>query len=96
MDREYLSKVQANQLRKIALKRFNPKGEVWLPILHTNRDKWHFTALFSNTARAHEFGKVRDWVVLYFHSNSGGKAQRMIVTETRGALSGQRVVRGRE
>lgn len=52
--------------------------------------------MFSNTARAHELDKVLDWVVLYFHSDSGGEAQRMIVTETRGVLAGQRVVRGRE
>lgn len=96
IDREYRSKAEANQLRKIAPKRFNPKGEAWLPILHTDRDKWHFIALFSNTARAHELGKVRDWVVIYFQSDSGGEAQRTIVTEARGALAGQRVVRGRE
>lgn len=96
VDREYRSKANANQLRKIAPKRFNPKGEAWLPILHTSRGDWHFTALFSNTARAHELGKVQDWVVLYFHSDSGGEAQRTIVTETRGVLAGQRVVRGRE
>ena len=83
-------------LRKIAPKRFNPNAEAWLPILHTSRDKWHFTALFSNTARAHELRKVQDWVVIYFHSDSGGEAQRTIVTETRGPLAGQRVVRGRE
>ena len=46
VDREYRAKVQANQLRKIAPRRFNPKGDAWLPILHTSRDKWHFTALF--------------------------------------------------
>ncbi len=96
VDREYRTKVKANELRKIAPKRFNLKGEAWLPILHTRRGKWHFTALFSNTARAHELGKVRDWVVLYFHSDSGGEAQRTIVTETRGALARERVVRGRE
>jgi len=96
VDREYRAKVQANQLRKIAPRRFNPKGDAWLPILHTSRDKWHFTALFSNTARAHELDKVRDWVVLYFQSDSGGEAQRTVVTETRGVLAGQRVVRGRE
>ena len=37
-----------------------PMGEAWLPILHADRGKWHFTALFSNTARAHELDKVRD------------------------------------
>jgi DNA polymerase/3'-5' exonuclease PolX len=26
----------------------------------------HFTALFSNTARAHELEKTRDWVVVYY------------------------------
>jgi hypothetical protein len=52
-----------------------------------------FTALFSNTARPHELRKVRDWVVIYFHSDSGGEAQRTVVTEP---LAGQRVVRGRE
>lgn len=40
-------------------------GTAWLPILHSFRDGWHFTALFSNTDRAHELGRVRDWVVIY-------------------------------
>ena len=88
LDREYRQKADADQLRKIAPKRFNPGGEAWLPILHTRRNNWHFTALFSNTARAHELGKERDWVILYFHSDSGGEAQRTIVTETRGPLNG--------
>jgi len=96
VDREYRAKVETNELRKIAPKRFNPKAEAWLPILHTSRGRWHFTALFSNTARAHELDKVRDWVVVYFHADSGGESQRTIVTETRGILAGQRVVRGRE
>ena len=96
VDREYRAKVGTDELRRIAPKRFNPKGDAWLPILHTTRGKWHFTALFSDTARAHELGRVRDWVVIYFHADSGGEAQRTIVTETRGILAGRRVVRGRE
>ncbi len=96
VDREYRARAQADQLKKIAPRRFNPKGETWLPILHTQRDQWHFTALFSNTARAHELDRVRDWVVIYFHSDSGGEAQRTVVTATRGPLAGHRVVRGRE
>lgn len=96
VDREYRAKAQADQLRKIAPKRFNPTGGTWLPILHAQRGQWHFTALFSNTARAHELDKVHDWVVIYFHSDSGGEAQRTVVTATRGPLAGQRVVRGRE
>jgi DNA polymerase (family X) len=96
VDREYRSKAEIEVLRKIAPKRFNPKGEAWLAILHTGRGSWHFTALYSNTARAHELRKTNDWVVLYFHSDHGGEAQRTVVTETRGTLTGRRVVRGRE
>ena len=96
VDKEYRAKAEAGALRRIAPSRFNPSGEAWLPILHAERDGWHFTALFSNTARAHDLDKTRDWVVLYFHADGGGEAQRTVVTETRGALAGQRVVRGRE
>jgi hypothetical protein len=96
VDREYRTKAEAGQLKMIAPRRFNPKGEAWLPILHTRRGQWHFTALFSNTARAHELDKVYDWVVIYFQLDSGGEAQRTVVTAMRGPLAGDRVVRGRE
>jgi ribosomal protein S13 len=96
VDREYREKAAADKLPKIAPKRFNPKGEAWLPVLHTERGDWHFTVLFSNTARAHELGLVRDWVVLYFSADRAPEGQRTVVTETRGALAGRRVVRGRE
>jgi hypothetical protein len=71
-------------------------GRRWLPVLHTERDSWHFTALFSNTARAHELGRTRDWVVLYFRADHEVEGQRTVVTETQGPQAGQRVVRGRE
>lgn len=96
VDREYREKAASGRLRKIAPRRFNPAGEAWLPILHTQRDDWHFTALFSNTARAHELGMCGDWVVLYFHTDRGPEAQRTVVTETHGPMGGHRVVRGRE
>jgi hypothetical protein len=64
VDREYLNKGRAGELRRIAPRRFNPQGVSWLPILHTERDGRHYTALFSNTARAHRLGKTNDWVVL--------------------------------
>lgn len=86
----------SGSLPKIEPRRFNPSGEAWLPILHTERGEWRFTALFSNTARAHELGRTRDWVVIYFHLDSGPEGQRTVVTETRGRLKGHRVVRGRE
>jgi len=96
VDREYTEKSRRGALPKIAPRRFNPRGEAWLPILHTERGDWHFTALFSNTARAHELGRTRDWVVLYFSKDSGPEGQRTIVTESSGPLAGRRVVRGRE
>jgi putative hydrolase len=96
VDREYREKAGRDQLRKIAPRRFNPEGKAWLPILHTQRGDWAFTALFSNTARAHDVGKTDDWVVLYFHSDRGPEGQRTVVTETHGPFEGRRIVRGRE
>jgi hypothetical protein len=96
IDREYRKKAANDLLPRIAPSRFNSEGEAWLPVLHTDRGKWHFTALHSNTARAHELGRVRDWVVIYFHDDGGGEAQYTVVTETRGPLLGRRVARGRE
>jgi len=95
VDREYREAVAAGTLRKIAPRRFNVKGEAWLPILHTQRGDHHYTALFSNTARAHELGKISDWVVVYCDSGSGER-QATVVTAHRGPLSGRRVVRGHE
>jgi hypothetical protein len=95
VDEEYRRRADAGELRTIAPRRFNPGGEAWLPVLHTERDGWHFTALFSNTARAHELGATRDWVVIYFERD-GHEDQCTVVTERRGPLAGRRVVRGRE
>lgn len=96
VDREYRREAEAGRLPTIAPRRFNPDGESWLPILHTDRGEWHFTALFSNTARAHKLGRTRDWVVVYYYDHSHREDQCTVVTETRGALRGRRVVRGRE
>lgn len=96
VDAEYRKQAAADRLPKIAPKRFNPSGEAWLPLLHTERAAWRFTVLFSNTARAHELDRTHDWVVIYFHADDEPEGQRTVVTETRGALASKRVVRGRE
>jgi putative hydrolase len=95
VDREYRRKARAGELRTIAPLRFNPNREAWLPVLHTTRGARHFTALYSNTARAHRLGRSKDWVVIY---NDGrvGEGQGTVVTEFSGPLQGRRVVRGRE
>jgi DNA polymerase (family 10) len=95
VDKEYRQKAEAGELKTISPRRFNPDGTPWLPILHTERQDWNFTALFSNTARAHDLGKTRDWVVVYFERD-GHENQSTVVTEHQGPLTGRRVVRGRE
>lgn len=96
VDREYRMAAEADKLPKIAPKRFNPEGLAWLPVLHTEKPGWHFTALYSNTARAHELGRTHDWVVIYAEDEAQHERLYTVVTEGRGALVGQRVVRGRE
>ncbi len=96
VDREYREKAAAGQLFTIAPKRFNPKGEAWLPVLHTRRGQRRYTALFSNTKLAHDLGKTHDWVVLYYAAPGGREGQATVVTEMEGELAGRRVVRGRE
>jgi hypothetical protein len=96
VDRAYREKAAAGKLPTIAPKRFNPTAEAWLPVLHMDRDGWRFTALYSNTAQAHQLDRTHDWVVLYFYDDEHAEGQHTVVTETRGPLAGRRVVRGRE
>lgn len=96
IDRLYLESAVAGELPLITPKRFNPQGKAWLPILHTQRDGWHFTALYSNSALAHQLHQTHDWVVIYFYDDHHQEGQQTVVTETRGSLIGRRVVRGRE
>jgi len=96
IDKEYREKSARDELPTIVPKRFNPSGEAWLPVLHSSRDGWHFTALFSNTAQAHQLGRTSDWVVIYFYDDEHAEGQHTVVSETHGPLTGRRVIRGRE
>ena len=96
VDKQYRKKASDAELPMIAPKRFNPDGKAWLPVMHVTKQGWHFTALFSNSARAHQLNRTQDWVVIYFYDDQHHESQHTVVTETRGALTGQRVVRGRE
>ena len=95
VDREYRERSKAGTLRRIAPQRFNPTGEAWLPVLHTRRGAAEYTALYSNTARAHQLGTTRDWVVIY-RDDGDNSGQWTVVTASTGELRGKRVVRGRE
>lgn len=95
VDEEYRHKAAAGELKRIAPRRFNPNNETWLPILHTRRSGREFTALFSNTARAHKLERTGDWVIIYC-DHDGGDRQYTVVTARDGTLEGKRVVRGLE
>ncbi len=95
VDREYRRRAADGSLHTIAPRRFNPDHKAWLPILHTRHGGRDYTALFSNTLRAHELGRTRDWVVLYV-DGSNAERRYTVVTAWVGVLRGKRVVRGRE
>lgn len=96
VDKEYRKGAEEGSLKLIAPKQHNPEGKAWLPILSTSREDWRFTAMFSNTAAAHQLGKTDDWVVIYFKKKGEEERQCTVVTEHRGELKGKRVIRGRE
>ncbi len=95
LDKTYRHLAAGNRLQKIAPRRFNPEKKNWLPIYHTDRDGWHFTVLYSNTALAHQLKKQNDWVIIYFYDDSS-EGQVTVVTETKGPAKGTRVLRGPE
>jgi DNA polymerase (family X) len=95
VDAEYRRKAAREELAKIAPRRFNPEQKRWLPILHTVRGKRHYSALFSNTPRAHQLRKTSDWVVIYY-DGKGGERQCTVITSAFGPLAGRRIIRGRE
>lgn len=96
IDREYRRRSACGELELIAPRRFNPDAAAWLPVLHVTRGRWHFTALYSNTERAHRLGRIHDWVVIYCYDGDHVEHSCTVVTEHRGILAGRRVVRGRE
>jgi len=95
VDHEYRESAKKRQLPRIAPRRFNPTREAWLPVLHTERESHHYTALFSNTARANDLGTTHDWVVIY-RDDDGNHGQWTVITANYGKLQGKRIVRGRE
>lgn len=95
VDREYRDASARGALPTIAPRRFNPTRRRWLPVLHTHRGPRSYTALFSNTARAHQLHATEDWVVIYY-DGAHTEGQATVITARRGPLAGRRIVRGRE
>jgi hypothetical protein len=65
------------------------------PVLHTHRGPRRYTALYSNTERAHRFGRTHDWVLLYLLEGHE-EHQYTVITATRGVMRGRRIVAGHE
>lgn len=95
IDAEYRKKAASDELDRIAPRKLNPTGDRWLPVLHTRRNKWHYTAAFSNTAHAHEEGMTHDWVIIH-RDASDRSGHWTVITSRFGHLQGRRIVRGRE
>ncbi|QDV44325.1 hypothetical protein Enr13x_41900 [Stieleria neptunia] len=95
VDAEYRRKAGEDKLPKVAPTKFNPGGVAWLPILHTQRDDRHYTALYSNSARAHELNTTKDWVVIY-RDDDQQHGRWTVITSQFGKLHGCRIIRGRE
>ena len=88
VDREYRDAAARGALRKIAPELFIPGGEAWLPVLHATRGPWHFTALYSNTARARTSADGR-LISIAMEARKEGAPKRRGPRE-------HRIVRGRE
>ncbi len=95
IDQQYRQMARRGQLPRIAPRRFNPTHEAWLPVLHTERMGRHYTALFSNTAHAHELDATHDWVVIYRDDQDHSGCWTAITAQF-GPLRGRRIIRGRE
>ncbi|MGI9470979.1 MAG: helix-hairpin-helix domain-containing protein, partial [Rubripirellula sp.] len=95
VDAEYRRLASAGKLPRIAPKRLNPDHDRWLPILHTHRGERHYTALYSNSKRAHQLNTHHDWVVVY-RDDPIAEGRWTVITSQFGRLRGYRIVRGRE
>ena len=95
VDAEYRRLASAGKLHKIAPKKLNPDHSRWLPVLHTQRGHRHYTALYSNSQRAHDFHTLRDWVVI-IRDDPNAEDRWTVITSQFGRLKGYRIVRGRE
>ncbi len=92
IDRAYRERASSGLLRKIAPRRFNPTAEAWLPVMHVSREGSDFTALYSNSKRAHELNKTGDWVVIHYQRDGASEGRVTVVTQVLDPVGAHRVV----
>ncbi len=90
VDAEYREQAADGELFTIPPRHFDHAVAASLPVLHTMRGPWHFTALWSNRPRAYRHGHCDDRVAVYFHCAGRPEGRRTI------AGAARRMVRGRE
>jgi hypothetical protein len=95
VDAEYRRRAAEDALPHIQPRRANPRAEATLPVLHTQRDGRHYTALYAYAVRALAPDGAADPVVVY-RDDAAGRGQWTVTTAHSGALQGQRIVCGRE
>ena len=96
VDQEYRGKATCRIAAADRAQALQSGGQGLAPNPPYGTSPWHFTALYSNTVRAHELGKTSDWVVIFYSSDHRREGQCTVVTETTGPWRGLRVVRSRE
>jgi hypothetical protein len=88
--REYRAGALAGTLPTIAPARLNPAGTAWFPVLHALRPGWHVSALFSNTAPAHELGREAECRPPYATNDAAAAASGAPAGSQREATSAPR------
>ncbi|WDQ14852.1 helix-hairpin-helix domain-containing protein [Rhodopirellula sp. P2] len=93
IDGEYRKRVAEGTLTQIHLAGQSSSSAI--PVWHTEQAGRHYTAMFSNTARAQQQHATQDWVIV-FRDDANAHGRWTIITARFGELSGFRIVLGRE
>jgi hypothetical protein len=95
VDSEYRRGVQEGTLMQINSPGQDSSQHASIPVMHTEREGRHYTAMFSHSARAKQHHATNDWVII-FRDDTNAHGRWTIITARFGELSGFRIVLGRE
>ncbi|MFG0266626.1 MAG: helix-hairpin-helix domain-containing protein [Rhodopirellula sp. JB055] len=95
VDREYRQGVKEGNLMRISSSGQSSSEHASIPVMHTEREGRHYTAMFSHSARAKQQHATNDWVII-FRDDANAHGRWTVITARFGELSGFRIVLGRE